>query len=135
MCHVGLVLSCSLLVPTQALEGCVLSTSTVAKWFRAWPRCLQASILREQAVLALVKVLDGGPVSAGTAASVWALMEICMRNPAGQQELLQHEGLAKVHSCPAQCASHAAAGPRSKGWLHLMRCMENAPIAHNLVGR
>ena len=58
--------------------------------------CGQASILKEQAVPALVKVLDGGPVSAGTAASVWALMEICMRNPAGQEQLLEHDGLAKV---------------------------------------
>ena len=57
---------------------------------------LQASILEEEAMPALVKVLDGGPVSAGTIASVWALMEICMKNPAGQQELLKHEGLAKV---------------------------------------
>ena len=66
--------------------------------------CVQASILKEQAVPALVKVLEGGPVSAGTAASVWALMEICMRNPAGQQQLLEHDGLAKVchrgHTCP-----------------------------------
>lgn len=45
---------------------------------------------------ALVKVLDGGSASAGTIASVWALMEICMKNPAGQQELLEHDGLAKV---------------------------------------
>ncbi len=45
---------------------------------------------------ALVKVLDGGPVSAGTAASVWALMEICVKNPEGQQQLLEHEGLVKV---------------------------------------
>ncbi len=57
---------------------------------------LQASILKEQAVPALVKGLDGGPVSAGTAASVWALMEICVKNPEGQQQLLEHEGLAKV---------------------------------------
>jgi hypothetical protein len=61
---------------------------------------LQASILKEGAVPALVRVLDGGPVSAGTAASVWALMEICMKNPAGQQELLEHQGLAKVHPLP-----------------------------------
>ncbi len=47
---------------------------------------------------ALVKLLEGGPVSAGTIASVWALMEICMKNPAGQQELLDHNGLAKVQS-------------------------------------
>ena len=59
---------------------------------------LQASILEEEAMPALVKVLDGGPVSAGTIASVWALMEICMKNPAGQQELLEHEGLAKVRA-------------------------------------
>lgn len=45
---------------------------------------------------ALVKVLDGGPVSAGTAASVWALMEICMKHPAAQQALLEHQGLEKV---------------------------------------
>ena len=61
---------------------------------------LQASILKEGAVPALVRVLDGGPVSAGTAASVWALMEICVKNPAGQQELLEHQGLAKVHPVP-----------------------------------
>lgn len=59
----------------------------------------------------LVKVLDGGPVSAGTIASVWALMEICMKNPAGQQELLQHEGLAKVRPHFAWHASCVFPGP------------------------
>ena len=89
--------------PAVATIGCLRAclAHTLCKLVQSMPNCLQASILREQAVPALVKVLDGGPVSAGTAASVWALMEICMRNPAGQQELLQHEGLAKVPSRPA----------------------------------
>lgn len=45
---------------------------------------------------ALVKLLDGGPVSAGTAAAVWALMELCVRNEAGQHAVLDRGGLEKV---------------------------------------
>ena len=45
---------------------------------------------------ALVRLLEGGPVSAGTAAAVWALMELCVRNPAGQQAVMLHGGLQQV---------------------------------------
>lgn len=57
---------------------------------------VQDAIIQEGGVEALIKLLDGGPVSAGTAAAMWTLMELCVRNPDGQQALMQHGGLQKV---------------------------------------
>lgn len=67
-----------MLVALSSVRGMGLDTDSVANVSHAGVSncntCLQASILEEQVVPALVEVLDGGPVSAGTAASVWALM-------------------------------------------------------------
>ncbi len=59
---------------------------------------VQEAIIQDGGVEALVKLLEGGPVSAGTAAAMWALMELCVRNPDGQQALEQHGGLQKVRA-------------------------------------
>lgn len=45
-----------------------------------------------------MRLLDGGPVSAGAGAAAWALMELCHRNPAGQNALLSNGGVEKVRT-------------------------------------
>ena len=90
---------------------------------------VQEAIIQEGGVEALVKLLDGGPVSAGTAAAMWALMELCVRNPGGQQALVQHGGLQKVrllHILKFLCCREGyktlkISGPPLSGWAALQQ--------------
>lgn len=60
---------------------------------------MQEALLEAGGCEALVRLLDGGPVSAGASAAAWALMEVCHRNPTGQNALLSTGGVEKVRAC------------------------------------
>ncbi len=73
---------------------------------------VQAALLNAGGCESLVRLLDGGPVSAGAGAGAWALMELCHRNPEGQAALLAAGGVDKVGHPPPLPSRSLSSLPR-----------------------